>query len=287
MNWEGYEELVKDIYQELGKATGVTIECWGRSCRVQGKSGEFHQIDVLTSHNDGLHTYRTAIECKYWKEKVSKGQVLEHAGKIDDANLEKGILVSKRGFTSSAVAVAKEKNVGLIHLRRPVSSDWDGRLKSVSGEINYIVDVVCDYNLVCRRTDVRDPHNTKVNIREVLMTLTNGTELTVSEIADSIRDSGKSNDDDVESNGYSWEMTPSPIDDSRSYVVKFPENTLLKRAATQQELYVKELSFKVKQTVFIIPIHIDHQDYVDWIMRAIFEEKTFAISPDHVPTRWE
>ena len=36
IHWEDYEELVKDIYQALGRANGVTIECWGRSCKVEG-----------------------------------------------------------------------------------------------------------------------------------------------------------------------------------------------------------------------------------------------------------
>ena len=122
MKWQAYEELVKDIYQELGKATGVKIECWGPSCRVPGKSGEYHQIDVLASHGDGIHTYRTAIECKYWNNKISKGQVFELAGKIEDANIEKGILVSKCGFTRSALTIAKDKNISLVHLRKPIPS---------------------------------------------------------------------------------------------------------------------------------------------------------------------
>ena len=28
--WQDYEELVKDIYQALGQASGVTVECWGK-----------------------------------------------------------------------------------------------------------------------------------------------------------------------------------------------------------------------------------------------------------------
>ena len=287
MKWQDYEELVKDIYQELGKAIGVTIECWGRSCRVRGKSGEYHQIDVLTSHDDGIHTYRTAIECKHWNKRISKGLVLELAGKIDDANIEKGILVSKCGFTPSAVAIAKDKNIGLVHLRKSVPSDWDGCLKIVSGEINCIVDEVYDYELVCRSAKVGGPHNSKAVMSEVSMNLTNGTELPVPDIADSIRKSSKSRDDDDERNGYWWERTPSPIDDPRSYVVRFPEGTLLSHAVMKQELHVKELRFKIKQTVLTAEIHIDHQDLVAWIMRAIFENKAFSISPNHVPTRWK
>lgn len=36
VHWQDYEELVKGIYQALGQANGVGIECWGGSCRVEG-----------------------------------------------------------------------------------------------------------------------------------------------------------------------------------------------------------------------------------------------------------
>ena len=287
MKWQDYEELAKDIYQELGKAIGVTIECWGRSCKVRGKSGEYHQIDVLASHDDGIHTYRTAIECKYWNKRISKGQVLELAGKIDDANIEKGILVSKCGFTPSAVAIAKDKNIGLVQLRKSVPADWDGFLKIVSGEINYIVDEVYDYRLICHSTEIGDSHNRKAVMSEVSVELTNGSVLPVLNIAEGIRKSAKSRDDDVERNGYSWERIPSANDDPNSYVVTFPEGSLLRHTTMQHEPHVKELRFKIKQTVLTTEIHIDHQDFVSWIMRAIFEDKTFAVSPEHVPTRWK
>ena len=287
MKWQAYEELVKDIYQELGKATGVKIECWGPSCRVRGKSGEYHQIDVLASHGDGIHTYRTAIECKYWNKKISKGQVFELAGKIEDANIEKGILVSKCGFTRSALTIAKDKNISLVHLRKPIPSDWDGFLKVVSGEINYIVDEVYDYKLIYRNAEVRGVYTRKVVIGEVSVELTNGAVLPVPDIAENIRKSTKSNDDDIERNGYAWERTSSPRDEASSYVVIFPEGSVLRHATVENEPHVEELRFKIGQTVLTTRIHIDHQDFVSWIMRAIFEDRTFAISPDRVPTPWE
>ena len=38
MNDREYERIVKEIYETLGKADGVTIECWGASCKVQGRT---------------------------------------------------------------------------------------------------------------------------------------------------------------------------------------------------------------------------------------------------------
>ena len=287
MKWQAYEELVRDIYQELGKAIGVQIECWGPTCRVQGKSGERHQIDILASHDDGVHTYRTAIECKYWNKKVSKAQALELSGKIDDANIEKGILVSKCGFTRGAVTIAKSKGISLVHLRRPIPSDWDGFLKVVSGEINYIVDVVYDYKLICQNAEESYVRTKKAIISEISVALTNGTVSPVKDIAEFIRKSANSNENNIDSIGFSWTGTPCLNEDAIAYDVKFLRGTVLRHARMEHGPYLKKLRFKIRQTVLTTQIYIDHQDFVCWIMQALFEDKTFAISPEHVPTQWQ
>ena len=117
MDWLTYEETVRDIYETLGKNYGVSIEGFGNICKVIGKSGVQHQIDVLTSHTDGIHKYLTAIECKYWNEKVDKVPVMKLIEIINDCNFNKGVLVSKIGFTPDAIKFAKYSNVSLVELR--------------------------------------------------------------------------------------------------------------------------------------------------------------------------
>lgn len=135
LRWEDYEELVKDIYEALGKASGVTIKCWGRTCRVRGQSGVSHQIDVLTTHTAGLHQYRTAVSCKHWNRNVGKAEVVEFAEILRDATLNKGVIVSKIGFTRHARKYAEFKGIGLIELRKPLDSDWDGHIREVHGTV--------------------------------------------------------------------------------------------------------------------------------------------------------
>ena len=105
-----------------------------------------YQIDVLTSHSDGLHSYDTAIECKYRKDKVSWGQVAKLALAIDDAGIEKGVVVSKTGFTRSARLVAEFKGISLVQLRKPRPSDWEGHVADVSIDLNLVVDEIYDYS---------------------------------------------------------------------------------------------------------------------------------------------
>lgn len=117
MDWKQYESITKYIYEKLGEKSGIEIECYGNSCKVTGKSTVKHQIDVLTKHSDGIHNYRTAIECKYWKDKINKDIVMKVANIIEDAGIEKGVIVSKEGFTKDGIEFAKYKNIGLVELK--------------------------------------------------------------------------------------------------------------------------------------------------------------------------
>lgn len=149
MDWKEYEHITKYIYETLGRETGVKIIGHGSSCKVKGKSGASHQIDVLTSHSDGIHNYQTAIECKYWNKKVNKDAVLKIAGIIEDAGINKGVIVSKMGFTKDGVTVANSKNIGLVELNEIDEKDGSNLNKTPTLKIfDLIVNI---------KTEIRRP----------------------------------------------------------------------------------------------------------------------------------
>jgi len=117
MTWQDYESTVKIIYEQLGKTAGVNIECYGHNCKRKGKSSVLHQIDVITSHSDGIHNYFTGIECKYWDQKVNKDIVMKVAEVGEDCQFSKMVVVSKEGFTPDTITFAKYKNVHLVQLK--------------------------------------------------------------------------------------------------------------------------------------------------------------------------
>jgi len=123
LDWKTYESITKYIYETLGKQSGVKIKGYGNSCIAIGKSGVTHQIDVLTAHSDGIHTYQTAIECKYWKDKVNKDIVMKLSETIKDTGINKGIIVCKNGFTQDGLEYAKYRNIGLVELREIEEKD--------------------------------------------------------------------------------------------------------------------------------------------------------------------
>lgn len=135
LDWKSYEELVKDIYEQLGSATGVKILGYGNGCKCTGKSGVEHQIDVLTSHSDGIHEYQTDIECKFWDQHINKDIVMKVEAIVNDCNFSKGIIVSKLGFTPDAVQYAKHVGIGLVELREMTDEDWKDRIRQIHIQI--------------------------------------------------------------------------------------------------------------------------------------------------------
>ena len=127
LDWKKYEAIAKYIYETLGRQSGVKIKGYGSNCKVTGKSGVAHQIDILATHSDGIHEYQTGIECKFWKEKINKDIVMKVSEIIQDAGINKGVIVSRSGFTNDGIEYAKHKNIGLVELREIEEKDLEGK----------------------------------------------------------------------------------------------------------------------------------------------------------------
>ena len=142
LDWKTYESITKYIYENLGRQAGVKVKGYGQNCKVLGKSGITHQIDVLTSHSDGIHSYDTAIECKFWKDKVNKDIVMKVASIIEDANISKGVIVTKFGFTQDGLEYARFKNISLVELREITDKDRESTPQEIEfGVLNIRMDI--------------------------------------------------------------------------------------------------------------------------------------------------
>ena len=261
MNWQSYEEIVKDIYEKLGE-TNIEIVGWGPDCKVRGRSGLDHQIDVLTSHSDGIHSYRTAIECKCWSAKVSKDVVAKLAEIIDDARIEKGVVVSKSGFTPDALTFAKYRNIGLVELREPVDDDWHGRIKEIHINMHIRAPEVYDYEFIC---DGSEGQGEAVQIyaptSDIFFHTSDGNSTSLHELTNS-KAGESSGERGVE-----------------SYSVLFPAGTALSFPTSESRVSIREIRFKIRYAVATKEIVIRGKDHVFMIMRVIFENRRFVISP--------
>ena len=281
MNWRSYEKLVKDIYEQIGKSAGVKIECWGPTCKVKGKSGVYHQVDVLTSHSDGIHTYKTAIECKHWNEKVGRDPVTKLAWILEDARIEKGIVVSQFGFTAGARELAEYMNIGLVELREPVNSDWDGLIKDIQINVHLEIPELYDFEFVQSDTmEVNKKENMRVLPTDVRIHFQGGNTLSLQEITNRVLCTPKTDEGATNAEGFSWSVLHSQENDEQAFDLKFPAGTSLSVPVRKSRAKIKGIRFKVRHTRYTENIHIRGEDYISWIMLTIFENKRFAIGPD-------
>jgi hypothetical protein len=123
LDWEEYESITRFIFENVGAKSGIKIKGFGRNFWVTGKSGEKHQVDVLTEQITGDQKLQTAIECKFIKKKVTKEIVMKLHAVMDDAGIDSGIIVCKAGYTKSTMNYAAHKGIKLIELREAGEED--------------------------------------------------------------------------------------------------------------------------------------------------------------------
>ncbi|MGE9313206.1 restriction endonuclease [Niabella sp. CJ426] len=125
LDWKKYEQITKYIYGILGQRYGIKIRGYGKDCKVRGKSGVEHQIDVLTEQSDSRGLHLTAIECKFLNQKVTKETVMKLHSEMQDAEIESGIIVCKSGFTKDTLAYAEHVGIKLVEFREAAVKDMN------------------------------------------------------------------------------------------------------------------------------------------------------------------
>lgn len=267
MEWQDYEEITKHIYATLGEVHGVKIEGHGKDCTVIGKSGVKHQIDVLTSHSDGIHSYRTMIECKYWDQNVNKDIIMKVAGIVEDARLNKGIIVSKNGFTHDAIKYAEYRNIGLVELRKPTDKDWNGRLKDIVIEVNMVLPTLTEcLFLITPETNPFTWMNSKLGMNVELLSIRNSN-TPVKSIKECY--SEFCNELSKKKEGETFEQT-----------FLFPKGTVVVYTPTEEHMPIQGIKFGGILKIAKQSFEIKGDDYIYMIMHSIFEGKSYSITTD-------
>jgi len=122
--------------------------------KIIGKSNVTREIDVYAEVPLGPHIYRTVIECKDYKGNIGIEKVQEFLGKLQDLNVDKGILVTKSGYTKPAKEFAKKHGIDLIELRKPTEEDWGGRVKTIHVQMNIYYPEIYDIELKTGRKEL-------------------------------------------------------------------------------------------------------------------------------------
>ena len=105
-----YEYFVESIYQALTKDERfTTVE---RDVNLEGKDGP-RQVDVLLRSEVANINLLTVIECRDYNKRLSVVHVDGLHSKLQDVNASKGVLVSRKGFSSTAKQKAARVGITL------------------------------------------------------------------------------------------------------------------------------------------------------------------------------
>jgi len=262
MDWKSYEDITRHIYETLGKQSGVKIVGFGNSCKIKGKSGVEHQIDVLTSHSDGIHQYKTAIECKYWNETVNKDVVMKVLSVIEDSLINKGVIVSKMGFTQDAKTFANHNGIGLVELREMTDADWEGRIRNIGVSLKINLPTILTFNFLFEQDLIP-------NIKE-------GDYITFSWL---IR---KNNNEKIPLSAYFDDFRRDIQKENKEGIIiektyKFEPNTHLIYIPTLEATPILGLYFKGYLIIDKQKFQIKGDDHIWMIMKSIFEGEEYTI----------
>jgi Restriction endonuclease. len=110
---KNYEELLHYVYTQLSFLSGKDIKVQ-KNVKIEGKSGEKHQIDVYYEFKMNNMIHKVAIECKDYKSKVPKEKVEAFISVLNDIGGCRGIIASRAGFQSGAINFAKFNDIDLV-----------------------------------------------------------------------------------------------------------------------------------------------------------------------------
>lgn len=142
LDWKEYEAITQYIYGALGAQDGVKVKGYGRTCKVKGKSGVEHQVDVLIEQSEGEKQFLTAIECKFAKMKIKKDIVMKLSKIMEDSGISNGIIVCKAGFTKDTKTFADHEGIKLVELWEAGERDEEFKKVVELGIINVNLNVI-------------------------------------------------------------------------------------------------------------------------------------------------
>ncbi|MBI3860084.1 MAG: restriction endonuclease [Thaumarchaeota archaeon] len=95
---------------ELFKAKGYEAV---HNVKKVGRSGAEHQIDVLASYRNPLHTSTLVIEAKSYDAPIDKERIMKLIQIVDDVGADRGVIITTSYFTPDAIKTAEGHNIDL------------------------------------------------------------------------------------------------------------------------------------------------------------------------------
>ena len=122
-----YEKFVQKLQQallnseELTKQKNIEIK---RNKKITDNSGIEREFDLYWEYELAGIEYKTVIECKNYKSKISVDKIDALIGKIKDIPDLKPVFATKTGYQKGAETKARHNNIDLLIVREQRDNDW-------------------------------------------------------------------------------------------------------------------------------------------------------------------
>ena len=110
--FEKYCLEILSAYAEEEKLNRFSIT---HNVKIEAKDGTY-QIDVLAEFYAMKSRFQILVECKQYKNPVSRDKVEILNSRLQSTGSQKGILMSTAGFQSGAIQYAKEHGIALVQI---------------------------------------------------------------------------------------------------------------------------------------------------------------------------
>jgi hypothetical protein len=91
---------------------------------VDKDTGRLREHDVVLTFAEGHHELLLALECRDRSRPVGVPDIEAFHSKCERTGIDRGIIVSSKGFTSTALVKAKSYNIGCLSLDEVEGFDW-------------------------------------------------------------------------------------------------------------------------------------------------------------------
>jgi hypothetical protein len=122
-----FQKLIRALETQLAPA-GATVE---ESALLVDAHGTEREVDVLIRIPAGERELRIGIECRDEKRRGDLPWLEQVKSKYESLSVDRCVVVSRRGFSKTALARARLWNIETLSLGRAKTGDWADRLTRI------------------------------------------------------------------------------------------------------------------------------------------------------------
>lgn len=115
-----FEKLVEKIYNQISPELNIK-----RNDRIIGfNSGKLREIDIAIRHTVANHEILIIVQAKDHNKKIDIQIVDAFKAVVADVRASKGVLISSKGFSKTAIKYSKNENIDLLTAHDAENFNW-------------------------------------------------------------------------------------------------------------------------------------------------------------------